>query len=736
MELVQSRDDCTYRILGQDVKFGKAFYVDALYGWPSNNGDARAIEYTNKPTEGNPQVRYFFQSFNTYRAFITKGTPFDVLQYFIDYYGGVENIPSGNVCHNYNFTGLVEITGWPKNGSYLKLIKYTANGVGSERGTYFIGTCDDAVNASNEQALESLAQKIAVNLNYMNGIDLNNITLRDHQVASMYFWQPMPFDDTAVFTSPPNYDISNPTLRSTANVFIGVPNGYFSADYWVNRYTATREEWAAACDLGNLITWEYDRCEIINTGVEGYGPWSDVGYDIEGSTFVWPGTGMYCIATYSSVGWWLNSEVYLYGEFVPPEPEHDIPPREDPEDSDNDLPTPHGEEPMPPEDTDPTGVGPVEIHIHVGGDNPPSGDPKPNPDGGGNNNVSRNEYDPTDDKHQPPVPVSNTGIAHLYCPTGGQLAIFNQALWDQDLIDYIKGLFTNEPMDAIISLALYPMDFETVTDSEGRPIKGATKQCVIGNRAMTYSGDPVEMDTLNRDIATVDFGTIDMIPKWNSFLDYSPYTQIQLYLPYIGFVDIDPSEVYVTDFRRSTSVPNGKLSVFYNINLYTGDCVAYVYATGASATSVLIGSWSGNCSMQIPLSGRNYSAYFGGIIGGAVSSGIQLASGNVGSAIGTAVQAAVNTFTPQVTRSGSFSQGATFISPAKAFIIRKVPHQSASYKTIYNSYKGRTTHWAFKLARYAGKGFQVVSDIKMTGFTGTDAEATELKALLAEGVYM
>lgn len=67
--------------------------------------------------------------------------------------------------------------------------------------------------------------------------------------------------------------------------------------------------------------------------------------------------------------------------------------------------------------------------------------------------------------------------------------------------------------------------------------------------------------------AVLDLGQIAVTHHYMSsvsFLDYAPYTKMQLWLPYIGFIDIDPQ-----------AVMDHYIHVYYVIDYHTGKCTAY-----------------------------------------------------------------------------------------------------------------------------------------------------------------
>ena len=137
---------------------------------------------------------------------------------------------------------------------------------------------------------------------------------------------------------------------------------------------------------------------------------------------------------------------------------------------------------------------------------------------------------------------------------------------------------------------------------------GSPQECIVGFRAI-YA--PITVGTsseitlgniatgvtapeVNQDYFQFDCGSITVPEIWGNFLDYDPYTNINLYLPYCSTVQLPANEVV-----------GGTLSVKYNVDVLTGACVAEVYSTKTDkygTSSGVIMRVTGNCAIQIPWS--------------------------------------------------------------------------------------------------------------------------------------
>lgn len=176
---------------------------------------------------------------------------------------------------------------------------------------------------------------------------------------------------------------------------------------------------------------------------------------------------------------------------------------------------------------------------------------------------------------------------------------------DIDYINYTMSEFlTNNPIDCIVSLKWFPF---TV------PSYGSEVNINLGNyqtkvQAPVYTGSGVEVYSL---------GSCVIYPYAGSgepcFLDYAPYTKIELIIPYCGTVELDPS-IYM----------NHTLSVNFIVDIYTGACTAYIMCDGLVSDSV-----SGVCCVDLPISGIDNATLEGQIY----NASLNLKSSKIGEAV-------------------------------------------------------------------------------------------------------
>lgn len=318
-----------------------------------------------------------------------------------------------------------------------------------------------------------------------------------------------------------------------------------------------------------------------------------------------------------------------------------------------------------------------------------------------------------DDINYPDLPTVSgvsLGLVTLYKPTPQELVSFANWLYntpfDDTIIDTLKKLNT-DIFSYIIALNLLPISTTAVD-------------------ASTFKMGPVDSEistskVLTQYITTPEY-TKSIDEYYGGFQDYSPSTKVMLYIPFVGFKELSVDDVMA-----------GTIGIKFNIDLLTGDIVAFVRLYG-KYTKAVIYEYNGNCASQIPLNGRDYSAIVSGAIQGAVQTAQSAISGNIGAAVGQAVNTITDIATskPRVVRSGTITGNAGFLSTYVPYLIFARP--AASHPQNYEKFKGRPSNITTTLGTLTG--YTVVDSIINSGYSkASKSEIDAIDRLLREGVY-
>lgn len=163
----------------------------------------------------------------------------------------------------------------------------------------------------------------------------------------------------------------------------------------------------------------------------------------------------------------------------------------------------------------------------------------------------------------------NSIYSNSYALTQQQLDGFMNTIWtgNNHIADWLNLLFNN-PNEAFISAVLLPF---TVPNSAYKPDK-----IHLGNGVTTDVGQLI-VDTK---YLTYNIGSFRILPKYNNFLDYSPYTTVELYLPFYGFLELDTNIImnkicniiYVVDYVSGVATIKimSESQILYSVNCQVG----------------------------------------------------------------------------------------------------------------------------------------------------------------------
>lgn len=323
-------------------------------------------------------------------------------------------------------------------------------------------------------------------------------------------------------------------------------------------------------------------------------------------------------------------------------------------------------------------------------------------DTGGGTGTFSDTSTPIDFPALPSVSAVDAGFIKLYNPTLAQLNSLAAYMWTGLDLTAFKKIFA-DPMECILGLSLVPV---AVPD-------GATEEIYVGN-----IGTGVNMTKANSQYVEVDCGTLEVKEFWGAYLDFSPYTKLELYLPYIGIHQVDADEIV------------GKtIHIKYHVDILTGACIAYVKC----GDSVLY-SFNGQCSANVPLTSRDWTNTLNGIISIAGSIGSLVASGgaNAPSAISNIASSAMNAVKPTIEKSGSLSGVGGMMGIQTPYLILTRPKQALPENQ--NSFSGYPSFITVTLSEITG--YAEIESIHLENIPCTGAELSEIEVILKEGVIL
>lgn len=308
----------------------------------------------------------------------------------------------------------------------------------------------------------------------------------------------------------------------------------------------------------------------------------------------------------------------------------------------------------------------------------------------------------------PSVSVCDTGFVSLYKVTVGELQSLATYMWDPTFFNSIVKNF-NSPMENIISLQVVPFN----PSGDAGNIKIGNLDTGIGSTKLSTS------------YFHISCGQKNVAEYYRSFADYAPYTpQIFLFLPYLGLVSLSPDDCM-----------GGSIKIDYNIDVFSGACVAFVSCNTNGVWHVLQ-QHQGNITSPFPLSGQNFTSVYSGILQAGASVLGAGGSGSAGAVLGGALNAGAQLMNlkPDYMRAGSVGSTAGLMGTQYPYLIFTTPQYIMAEN--FRDVKGYTSNLKVKVKNESGFLQATADNSELSSIPCTDTEREMIRNLLADGIYL
>ena len=279
-------------------------------------------------------------------------------------------------------------------------------------------------------------------------------------------------------------------------------------------------------------------------------------------------------------------------------------------------------------------------------------------------------------------------------------------LFNDTFIDTISNsikFYGGNPIDAIMSLRLYPFNISDLG------INASTSIVKLFGKDTTASGNILSTNYSG----IINFGTCTLAERYGNFLDYSPYTKAQLYIPYCKTVDID-----ISICIKKT------ISVKVIVDVTTGECCAVVYAD-----NIPIAYSNGKIGIDIPLTGSSTAG-----IGSSILSAIPNFYSPTSAASSSALSIANGVLSSEnkIIKQGNSSVATGLWQPKNCYFLIKRPQP-----VVPENY-GHTTGYLTNAKKQIRSctGYTVCSNVDVNGLYCTENEKEMLKGIMESGFYI
>lgn len=309
--------------------------------------------------------------------------------------------------------------------------------------------------------------------------------------------------------------------------------------------------------------------------------------------------------------------------------------------------------------------------------------------------------DKDDDENDNDTSDVSSGIGVLtttFKMTKDRLQQLGRFLWGSNIFDNFS-LICNNPIENIISCKSIPLS-----------LNGTTQKIILGNVDTGVNGDKVSNNFTKQNI-----GSIPITEKYHNFLDYAPYTNVIIYLPYVGFKELD------------TNLVMGKtLSISYTVDIITGGCLCQI-----KSNNVKLYEFNGNMGIDIPITASNRAQVEAGYISSGIGIASSVASGNI---VGAATSL-INSAESQYHYASTSSPNPMCVASTNrtCYVILDRP----TYQTLksFNHTRGKKCYLTKTINTL--KGYTICDEhIDLSGIRATDSEKEELIKILSSGFFV
>lgn len=307
---------------------------------------------------------------------------------------------------------------------------------------------------------------------------------------------------------------------------------------------------------------------------------------------------------------------------------------------------------------------------------------------------------------------------------------------DPSIIENIKKgleMWGSNPAESIISLMYFPVNLGNVFDK-----KMSQNYIYFGSYRMELESN---VQKILYHSNKFEFGnTFISYSYGGTWKDFEPYQELHIFLPYIGFKQLELSKYL-----------NKRLRVTYYFDTNTGLCNACLFAN-----NVLTDFFQGKCAVTMPITSTDFSAYasaeIGALVGGAgnivsaagkgagiggmtgtpvgITGGLAVGAG-VG-AVSSVLSATKNNISSYTKTEGNPSSMLSEFLPQYAYVIFKQNDfiEPSNLRTL----KGKPSNYSGTISSFSG--FLKVKDVNLVCPNATEKEKDMIVALLRTGVYL
>lgn len=312
----------------------------------------------------------------------------------------------------------------------------------------------------------------------------------------------------------------------------------------------------------------------------------------------------------------------------------------------------------------------------------------------------------------------------LYWVDKENIGDFIAWLQDDD-VQLVNKWFNGDPMQGLIGLALSPIDFDKNDYGLTSTLKIFGIDTEVTARRM--SSQFVELDCGEFKIPFQMGGT---------YLDYSPYTSIKVWCPYVGMIELNTDDVM-----------NRWIKLTYTFDLLYGTCIAHIKVLNDKGVYSIHYERTGQFLFNLPFTRGDYTEMsntmkqsiqtsmvaVGSMAGGGLEGGLLQNQG--GGVAGSALAQGFNVITshPHVVYNGGSPSGLVgFMGVEKPYILFELPVLARPERD--EEFCGMPSYIMDYVSNFSD--FTVFKSIHLTNIPCTEKEQAQIESILRSGVII
>ena len=316
---------------------------------------------------------------------------------------------------------------------------------------------------------------------------------------------------------------------------------------------------------------------------------------------------------------------------------------------------------------------------------------------------------------------------HVYDITNVQYEALQAALWGSGgTASSLWNKWLNykfNPIASVIACHYLPSKLKPQLSPVPQEQLRAGGCCIIPGNTVDYLNSKTTVDYA--------FTEKDIDAFFSNHLNYTPFTHYQLFLPFIGWMDI-PADRIRGGSKDGVKVP-GKIKVTYRCDIITGNVVAYVDCTDADGHKVQY-TGTGNAALSVPITGNDNGT--GAAVGAISGLALGLITGNAAGMAAGAASAALSISGAQHTTQQAGQYGGSIAAMGQLNILLIVTQPIQQDTERARNLRGLVSYVDATISDLAGSGYTECAEVRADIAGATDEEKAEIERILKGGVYL